>query len=102
MARVFSGSTPGGVHNGKTLISPPESFTLFPSLAAAAKRDAELHGCPPLPEDLNEPVESKLDPSATFMIAIEAKETQGAKMTMANAVLERCVSFPPFPLFVPY
>lgn len=32
-----------------------------------------------------------MDPSATFMIAIEAKETQGAKMTMANAVLERCV-----------
>ncbi|GAA5853028.1 hypothetical protein JCM8547_004777 [Rhodosporidiobolus lusitaniae] len=85
MARVFSGSTPGG---GKTLISPPESFALFPSLAAAAKRDAELHGTPKLPENLNEPVESQLDPSATFMIAIEAKETQGAKMTMANAVLE--------------
>ncbi|GAA5824424.1 hypothetical protein JCM11251_000417 [Rhodosporidiobolus azoricus] len=85
MARVFSGATPGG---GKTLITPPESFSLFPSLAKAAKRDAELHGTPALPEDLNEPVESKLDPSATFMIAIEAKETAGAKMTMANAVLE--------------
>ncbi|GAA5980877.1 hypothetical protein JCM11641_004752 [Rhodosporidiobolus odoratus] len=85
MARVFSGNTPGG---GKTLISPPESFALFPSLAAAAKRDAIEHGTPALPEDLNEPVESKLDPSATFMIAIEAKETAGAKMTMANAVLE--------------
>ncbi|GAA6034504.1 hypothetical protein JCM8097_005362 [Rhodosporidiobolus ruineniae] len=85
MARVFSGNTPGGA---KTLIYPPESFSLFPSLVAAAKRDSEENGAPAFPDDLTQPVESKLDPSTTFMIAIEAKETQGAKMTMANAVLE--------------
>lgn len=88
MARIFSNYTPGGA---KTLVHPPESFALFPSLAKAARSEAP-EGT--LPEDLNEPVESSLDPSATFMIAIEAKETAGAKMTMANAMLDRCVINP--------
>ncbi|TNY18472.1 trehalose-6-phosphate phosphatase [Rhodotorula diobovata] len=83
MARIFSNYTPGAT---KTLISPPESFSLFPSLAKTVKQDATDSDA--IPDDLNAPVESRLDPSATFMIAIEAKETAGAKMTMANAVLE--------------
>lgn len=87
MARIFSNYTPGAT---KTLISPPESFSLFPSLAKTVKQDATDSDA--IPDDLNAPVESRLDPSATFMIAIEAKETAGAKMTMANAVLERCAS----------
>ncbi|GAA5902122.1 hypothetical protein JCM5296_006609 [Sporobolomyces johnsonii] len=77
MARVFSNYTPGGP---RMMISPPESFALFPSLAKAAAAEGVA--------TTSEPIESKLDPSASFMIAIEAKETQGAKMTMANAVLE--------------
>ncbi|BGP32992.1 hypothetical protein JCM10296v2_004780 [Rhodotorula toruloides] len=85
MARIFSNSTPALGGSGKTLITPPESFALFPSLAQAARASAPEGA---LPDDLSQPVESKLDPSATFMIAIEAKETAGAKMTMANAVLE--------------
>jgi len=88
MARIFSNYTPGAT---KTLISPPDSFSLFPSLAKTVKQDASDSEA--VPDNLNEPVESHLDPSATFMIAIEAKETAGAKMTMANAVLERCVAF---------
>ncbi|GAA6002877.1 uncharacterized protein JCM10292_001351 [Rhodotorula paludigena] len=82
MARIFSNYTPGGA---KTLVHPPESFALFPSLAKAARSEAPQGT---LPDNLNEPVESSLDPSATFMIAIEAKETAGAKMTMANAMLD--------------
>lgn len=83
MARIFSNSTPGG---GPTLVHPPASFSTFPSLARAVKEEDDEGA---LPEDLSQPVESHLDPSATFMIAIEALETAGAKMTMANAVLER-------------
>jgi trehalose 6-phosphate synthase/phosphatase len=69
------------------MISPPESFAMFPSLARTVIEEEES-----TPLKLDEPVESKLDPSSCFMIAIEAKETQGAKMTMANAVLERLVA----------
>ncbi|GAA5913724.1 uncharacterized protein JCM6883_000026 [Sporobolomyces salmoneus] len=80
MARVFSNYTPGGP---RMMISPPESFAMFPSLARTVIEEESS-----APTKLDEPVESKLDPSSCFMIAIEAKETQGAKMTMANAVLE--------------
>ncbi|GAA6052076.1 hypothetical protein JCM3770_006618 [Rhodotorula araucariae] len=83
MARIFSNYTPGAT---KTLIAPPESFSLFPTLAKTVKQDASDPAA--IPDDLNAPVESRLDPSATFMIAIEAKDTAAAKMTMANAVLE--------------
>jgi trehalose 6-phosphate synthase/phosphatase len=68
------------------MISPPESFAMFPSLARTVIDEEKVTNTP---AKLDEPVESKLDPSSCFMIAIEAKETQGAKMTMANAVLER-------------
>ncbi|GAA5948627.1 hypothetical protein JCM3765_004948 [Sporobolomyces pararoseus] len=81
MARVFSNYTPGGP---RMMISPPESFAMFPSLARTVIDEEKAS----TPAKLDEPVESKLDPSSCFMIAIEAKETQGAKMTMANAVLE--------------
>ena len=67
------------------MISPPESFAMFPSLARTVI-DEDVASTTTV---VDQPVESKLDPSACFMIAIEAKETQGAKMTMANAVLER-------------
>lgn len=82
MARVFSNYTPGGP---RMMISPPESFAMFPSLARTVI-DEDVASTT---TEVDQPVESKLDPSACFMIAIEAKETQGAKMTMANAVLER-------------
>lgn len=77
MARIFSTATPGA----PPLIAPPESLTLFPSLAS------ECH----LPSARAEakPVESKLDPASMYMIAIEARESQSVRMTMANAVLER-------------
>ncbi|BGP56129.1 hypothetical protein JCM8202_005896 [Rhodotorula sphaerocarpa] len=81
MANIFSGYTPG---ERPLMVHPPASFKTFPSLARAVKEEDE--GV--LPEDLSEPVESHLDPAATFMVAIEARETAGAKMTMANAVLE--------------
>ncbi|SCV70144.1 BQ2448_1538 [Microbotryum intermedium] len=77
MARIFSTSTPS---SGPPLIPAPESLLLFPSLGDKARSsDGELL----------EPRASRLDPASTFMIAIEAKESQGARMTMANAVLER-------------
>lgn len=109
MARIFSTATPGlsgGCPGTRPTIAPPESLKLFPSLSNGAG----------LPDgDHAEPVESQLDPSAMYMIAIEAREvsprsralaglflrmterllthcdlaqSQGARMTMANAVLE--------------
>ncbi|SCZ90655.1 BZ3500_MvSof-1268-A1-R1_Chr9g10911 [Microbotryum saponariae] len=76
MARIFSTSTPS---SGPPLIPAPESLLLFPSLGDQARSsDGELL----------EPRTSRLDPASMFMIAIEAKESQGARMTMANAVLE--------------
>ncbi|KAK4701430.1 trehalose 6-phosphate synthase/phosphatase, partial [Phenoliferia sp. Uapishka_3] len=80
MSRIFSAAGPGS----PPMVSPPESLSLFPSLAGvlppqAYSEDPEVEGLVP--------VESKLDPSSVYMIAIEAKETQAARMTMANAVL---------------
>lgn len=98
MARIFSTATPGG---GPPTISPPDSLKLFPSLTNGTGLPHPTAAAP---------VESKLDPGSMYMIAIEAREvrssrcrlsvlsltfrvsqTQGARMTMANAVLERYV-----------
>jgi trehalose 6-phosphate synthase/phosphatase len=67
MARIFSTATPGlgGCAGSRPTIAPPESLKLFPSLSSGAG----------LPDgDHAGPVESKLDPSAMYMIAIEARE----------------------------
>lgn len=64
MARIFSTATPGPSGCAPT-IAPPESLKLFPSLAGGT-------GLPPAEQA--QPVESKLDPSAMYMIAIEARE----------------------------
>lgn len=74
MARIFSSATPGA----PPLVSPPESLTLFPSLVSdlppgARSEDPEI-------TDL-QPVRCKLDPSSMWMIAIEGRDTQSARMT---------------------
>lgn len=78
MARI-AGSTTSGV---PTLIAPPESLTLFPSLASDLPSEARGED----PEEL-QAVKSKLDPESMWMIAIEASETGNTRMTMANSLL---------------
>lgn len=74
MSRIFSAAGPGA----PPMVSPPESLALFPSLAGelpahAYSEDPEVEGL--------QPVASSLDPSGVYMIAIEAKETQAARMS---------------------
>lgn len=82
MARIFSAATPGA----PPLVSPPESLTLFPSLASdlppgARSDDPEI-------TDL-QPVRCKLDPSSMWMIAIEGRDTQNARMTCVLSAIPR-------------
>ena len=87
MARVVGSAVPG--HGA--IVAPPESLLLFPSLAKTLAATAGPNGAIRLngdgEVDTLEPKESKLDPAAMYMIAIEAKDTQSARMTMANCVL---------------
>lgn len=74
MSRIFSAAGPGS----PPMVSPPESLRLFPSLAGKLP-DAAFSDDPNV-TDLQS-IESKLDPSGVYMIAIEARETQAARMS---------------------
>lgn len=87
MARVFSAAGPGQ----SPVISPPDSLSLFPSLAVELPPHARSDD-PEITE--LQPVESKLDPASMFMISVQKKGQE--RMTVANALLPTLVFFTSF------